>query len=119
MGFNAMLGCVVNVLGLIESNLGDQGSYLIVATDNDLFTIDKLSTVFVDDGSLGKLSYKSHVVMAINSGRDIYPSAWVPENDTTFQFKDGRPSVSVKAIIHDYDIKYFIVVRSSATIKKL
>ncbi len=119
MGFNASLGCVVNVLGLIESKLGDPGSYLIVATEVDLIRIKELSSIFVVDGSLNELSYKSSVVMAINHGRVIYPFAWVPDNDTTFQSRDGSPGVSVKAIIYDYDFKYSIVVRSSATIKKL
>jgi hypothetical protein len=118
MGFNTSLGCVVNVLGLIESRLGDPGSYLIVATEEDLIRIKELSSIFVVDGS-NELSYKSSVVMAINHGRVIYPFAWVPDNDTTFQSRDGSPSVSVKAIIYDYDYKYSIVVRSSATIKKL
>ncbi len=119
MGFNTSLGCVVNVLGLIESRMDDQGSYLILAVDDDLLTIGKLSTIFLDDGSLSKLSYRSHVVMAINNGRVIYPFAWVPDNDTTFPVKDGGADLSVKAIINDYELGYFIVVRSSATIRKL
>ena len=123
MSFNASLGCVANVLGLIQSrvNTPDSSSYVIYVTDKDIMLTSSLNELFADDGSLGNLSYVTPVVMDFNNGRNIYPFTWIADEKRKFTLKSG-PGVEVIAIARDegYDFKHkgFVVILSSARIVK-
>ena len=123
MSFNASLGCVANVLGLIQSrvNTPDSSSYVIFATDGDFMLTRSLNELFADDGSLGNLSYVTPVVMDFNNGRNIYPFTWIADEGRKFTLNDGS-DVEVIAIARNegYDFKYegCVVILSSARIVK-